>query len=67
MGAVNKASHGGTKNPLYYDTVRVAPGFLAVEGAIYLYGADSLWHKFSVDSDGIWGETVAPQAGTPPF
>lgn len=66
-GVVNKAEHGSTKDPLYIDTIRVAPGFIAAEGALYLKGADNLWHKFSVDADGIWGETAAPQAGAPPF
>mgnify|MGYP001564060581 CR=1 FL=1 len=43
------------------------PGYVVVTGAFYQFGLDSLWHKFQVDSNGIWGETAAPQAGAPPF
>lgn len=43
--------------------------FLAIiaQGAIYQLGNDGLWHKYETDSDGVFGEITAPQAGAPPF
>lgn len=41
--------------------------YIVLSDSLYLYGLDLLWHKFQVDSSGIFGETATPQAGPPPF
>lgn len=40
---------------------------ITLNGPVYQFGADNLWHKYETDSDGLWGEITAPQAGAPPF